>query len=263
MKIFVIGDPHGSENIKKIPLNKADLILVTGDIGKADLARKIAFDNIDRQSKGLSKKEPSPALKKRAYMESYNSSISTIKYISKFAKTLVIFGNVESSNKETKKLSKEINQELPLLEQKLKSIKNVDVLINKKIKFQDLTIGGLGFFVDTSWVKDFKPPEYKKALKESTKQTTKIKKVLGKWKDVDILLCHYPPYGILDKVGNMAPKRWRGKNAGSKTILNYIKKKQPKYVFCGHIHEAKGKKKIGKTVVHNVGCCGDYIIIES
>ena len=41
MKILAIGDVHGSEKIKKISLRKADLILLPGDIGSADLARKL------------------------------------------------------------------------------------------------------------------------------------------------------------------------------------------------------------------------------
>ena len=59
----------------------------------------------------------------------------------------------------------------------------------------------------------------------------------------------------------MAPKHWRGKHAGSKIILEYIKRKQPRYTFCGHIHEGEGSKMIGKTRVNNLGVCG-YKIIE-
>jgi len=40
MKILAIGDPHGDiKRIKEIPIKGIDLILITGDIGKADLAR--------------------------------------------------------------------------------------------------------------------------------------------------------------------------------------------------------------------------------
>jgi len=75
-------------------------------------------------------------------------------------------------------------------------------------------------------------------------------------------LCHQPPYGVLDKVtARFAPPAWRGKHAGSKSILKYIKAKQPKYVFCGHIHEGKGMQRVGKTEVYNLGC-GGYKIIE-
>jgi len=80
---------------------------------------------------------------------------------------------------------------------------------------------------------------------------------------IDVLLCHQPPYGVLDKVtAKYAPEQWKGKRAGSKIILDYIKKKQPRYVFCGHIHEGKGKKKLGKTNIINAGCCGDYFVVD-
>ena len=50
MKILAIGDPHGDiGKVRKIPFREVDLILLTGDLGKADLVRKRAFENIDRK----------------------------------------------------------------------------------------------------------------------------------------------------------------------------------------------------------------------
>ncbi len=72
MKILIIGDPPGSEKAKKAPLEKADLILCTGDLGSANLMRKMAFENIERKKKGLVEKEYSSYMKKRAFMEAYN-----------------------------------------------------------------------------------------------------------------------------------------------------------------------------------------------
>ncbi len=44
MKLAVIGDPHGDlEKIEHIPLDGVDLVLMTGDLGRADIFRKIAF----------------------------------------------------------------------------------------------------------------------------------------------------------------------------------------------------------------------------
>ena len=71
-----------------------------------------------------------------------------------------------------------------------------------------------------------------------------------------ILLSHAPPYGYLDKIHSE-------KHVGSKTLLRAIKRFQPPLVLCGHIHEAKGEARIGKTKVYNLGCCGDYKIIEA
>ncbi|MCD4666320.1 hypothetical protein K8R47_00745 [archaeon] len=75
-------------------------------------------------------------------------------------------------------------------------------------------------------------------------------------------MCHQPPYGILDKVGTdyNPPKNWIGLHAGSKSILKYIKSNSPGYVFCGHIHESKGKKKFNKTEIYNLGVCEHKII---
>ena len=264
MKLLVIGDPHGSEKSKKVPLKEADLILVTGDLGKADLMRKMAFENIARAKKGLPEKEYTSKQEKRAFMQAYNSSMRLMRYYSRFAPVYVIFGNVETSNSETRKLSKEIGMKLPLLANDLNAMENVRVLNNRVANFRGVRIGGLEYFIDVSWVREFKPEEYRKKLKKAKKETDKAKKVLGKFgRNLDILLCHQPPYGILDRVNFPgAPKHWQGKHAGSKAILDYIKKKSPRYVFCGHIHEGKGKAKIGKTEIYNVGHSGDYLLFD-
>jgi len=263
MKICVIGDPHGDlKKIKKIPLSNVDLILVTGDLGKSESIRKRAFEDIEREKKGLPEKEYSIKEEKKQFMELYGSSVEIIKYLKKFAPVFTIFGNLEHTNDETRDLSEEIGIKLPFLKNKLNSWSNVRVINNRDANFKGVRIGGLGYFTDTVWVKNFKPADYEERMFLAKESTEKAKRIL-KWFDkVDILVCHQPPYKILDKVtAKFAPKDWYGKNAGSKAILQYIKSKKPKYVFCGHIHEAKGKEKIGKTEVYNLGL-GDYEIIE-
>jgi Icc-related predicted phosphoesterase len=264
VKILVIGDPHGACTRKfSSVIKKADLILLTGDLGKSDLMRKMAFEAIRRKKQGFPEKEYSRVIKKKAFMEAYNSSIKFVKFLSRKTKVFVIFGNVESSNKETRELSKEIGLNLPFLFNDLNSIKNVRVLNNRVAKFKGLRIGGLKYFLDTSWVKEFKPSDYKKRFSEAKKETEKARNTLNWMGELDVLVCHQPPYGVLDKVSfKGAPKHWIGKNAGSKVILSYIKKNSPKYVFCGHIHEGKGKRKLGKTEVYNVGSFGDYVFLD-
>lgn len=263
MKILAIGDPHGDlRRIKKIPIGGVDLILITGDLGSADLMRKMSFENIRRREKDLSKKEFTHRQEKGAFMEAYNSSIKIVRYLSKFAPVMTIYGNVESSNVETKKISKEIGLSLPFLTDNLKKIKNVRIINNKLANFKSIRIGGLQYFIDTNWVKEFSPPHYKKRMKSAKKETDKSRRIMNNWRRVDILLHHQPPYGVLDKVTlKQAPQHWKGRHAGSKAILDYIKKYQPEYAFCGHIHEGEGFKKIGKTKVYNLGVCG-YKIIE-
>jgi Icc-related predicted phosphoesterase len=62
-----------------------------------------------------------------------------------------------------------------------------------------------------------------------------------------IVVSHSPPaYTRLDKA-------FFGGHVGSPLLRQFIEKYEPAAVFCGHIHEAKGVDRIGKTVVVNTG----------
>jgi Icc-related predicted phosphoesterase len=262
MKILAIGDPHGDlAKIKKISLKDVDLILLTGDLGSANLMRKMAFENIGRRKQGMPEKEFPKQQRKRAIMEAYNSTIKLVKYLSQSAPVYTIFGNVESSNARTRQHSKEIGVKLPFLYNALTSTKGVRVINNVAANFQGVRVGGLEYFVGTDWVERFKPSDFEEKMKKAKKETKKAKNALKNFNNVDILVCHQPPYGVLDKVtAKFAPKGWQGKHAGSKLILNYIKRRPPMYVFCGHIHESEGVKRIGKTEVYNLGVAGHKFI---
>ena len=263
MRIIAIGDPHGDlKKIRKIPVKRADLIILTGDLGDADLLRKMSLDNLERQKKGLPKIKYSPRQEREAFFEAYKSCMKVVAYLSEFAPVYVVFGNVESSKKETEKWSKKIGFELPFLEDDLNSLRGVKVINNRVVDFRGLKIGGVPYFIDVSWVKDFKPPDFKKRMGKAVKQTKEAKNMLKEFGRLVILVCHQPPYGILDKsMSKFTPKDWYGKHAGSKVILDYVKRKQPKIVLCGHIHEQEGCKKVGKTKVYNLGT-GGYKVIE-
>jgi Icc-related predicted phosphoesterase len=59
--------------------------------------------------------------------------------------------------------------------------------------------------------------------------------------DIDIVVTHNPPYGILDE------------NMGSVNILNFIMKAKPKYHLFGHIHSTEGQNvQFGDTKCINV-----------
>ena len=60
-------------------------------------------------------------------------------------------------------------------------------------------------------------------------------------KYIDILVTHYPPYGILDD------------GMGSTEILNFVMHSKPKYHLFGHIHSTGGQKHIfGNTTCVNI-----------
>jgi Icc-related predicted phosphoesterase len=264
MKILVVGDPHGDiSKIRDSELKKADIILIPGDIGKATLARKHAFETVERKKQGLSEKEYTPKESLAVHMEIHNSTINILKHLVKFAPVYTIQGNVGiPSKRESKRREKKYKLKHPSTKDELKKIKNLHLVKNRLMIINGLRIGFLEYFVDNSWVKEFKSKD-KKVITSAKRGTKKAEKVLRGFNNLDILLCHQPPFGVLDRVNFPGvPKDWLGKRAGSKVILNYIKKKQPRYVFCGHMHENKGKAKIGKTLVYNAGSVGDYVLLD-
>ncbi|MCD4759943.1 metallophosphoesterase [archaeon] len=263
MKILAIGDPHGNVGkIKKIPIKNIDLILLTGDLGKADLARKLYFENIKRKKKGLPEIERTLVQIKKIHLEVHKSTIKLLKYLSGFAPVYTIQGNVGiPSIKDVKEKKRKYNLNLISTKEEISSMKKIKLVKNQLRILNGVRIGFLEFFVDTCWVKEFKPKDYKESMQCAKRETNKARKVLKRFKDIDILVCHQPPYGILDKVNFPGvPTNWRGKHAGSKTVLNYIKKSKPPYVFCGHIHEGEGMTRVGKTEVYNLGVVGHKII---
>lgn len=64
--------------------------------------------------------------------------------------------------------------------------------------------------------------------------------------DVDVLITHGPPFGILDKEEDQ-------ERCGSRTLLNRVKElKNLKHHIFGHIHESYGEEKIDDVTFHNV-----------
>ncbi|MBU2104810.1 MAG: metallophosphoesterase [Nanoarchaeota archaeon] len=262
MKILVVGDPHG-KILKKIPKN-IDLILITGDLGKTGLARKMFFENIKRKQKGLDEIEETPGFIKKVWKEIYVSTIKVLRHFSKIAPVYFILGNVgTNTDAETKKEEEKLGIKLPRIRAGINKIKNAHLVRNQVRTINGLRIGFLEYFADVGWFRELGVKDAKRRSK-SNKETAKVRRILRNFKKLDILVSHQPPYGILDKISGAygAPKNWWGKHAGSKVVLDYIKKSQPKYVFCGHIHEGKGKKKVGKTIVINAGVSRDYFVVE-
>lgn len=63
-----------------------------------------------------------------------------------------------------------------------------------------------------------------------------------------IAIFHCPPLMTrLDRIANL-------KHAGSAAVRDFLQREEPRYFFCGHIHEAAGvAEKLGGTSGMNVG----------
>lgn len=66
--------------------------------------------------------------------------------------------------------------------------------------------------------------------------------------EVDVLITHCPPYGILDRDGSI--------NYGSEELLSRVAVTQPKLHLFGHIHAANGIQTIGATQFSNAAILG-------
>jgi len=187
----------------------------------------------------------SPSQSKKIHDEIHYSTLDIFKKLSRYAPVYSIQGNVGISTlSESKKYEKKYGLKHAPTMEVLNKLEKVNLVKNRLRIINGLRVGFLEYFVDTCWVREFKPSDYKRAMKKAKKESDRAKRVLNSFYDLDILVCHQPPYGILDKVNFPGvPEGWKGKHAGSKVILDYVKKFQPKYVFCGHIHEGEGKKK--------------------
>lgn len=73
----------------------------------------------------------------------------------------------------------------------------------------------------------------------------KFEKLLNKKPDKTIIISHYPAKGLVDFTDD-------GEHAGSEKMRQVIEKYQPLLFLCGHIHEAAGVTKLGKTRIANV-----------
>jgi Icc-related predicted phosphoesterase len=76
-------------------------------------------------------------------------------------------------------------------------------------------------------------------------------KLKEKWKaipsNVDILLTHTPPFGVLDEVD--------GRSVGCQDLRNRLNEVTPKVHIFGHIHEGYGEITQGKTKFINASIC--------
>jgi Icc-related predicted phosphoesterase len=72
-----------------------------------------------------------------------------------------------------------------------------------------------------------------------------------------IAICHVPPHGtMLDRITNL-------RHAGSTAMRDFVRREQPRFFFCGHIHEAGGaQEKLGETSAMNVGRKGYLLDLE-
>lgn len=114
----------------------------------------------------------------------------------------------------------------------------------QKIEIEGYHVAGLGYSNPTPFNT---PGEYSEE---------ELKERLDKFAGLDplVLICHTPPKETpLDRAAE-------GKHYGSEAIREFIEREQPRYFYCGHVHEAAGRQAtIGRTRGWNVGKRGHLL----
>ncbi len=231
MRILALGDPHGilPKNLNSlIKKNGIELIICVGDWGFTPEKPWLKKSWKGKTGNYVTKTAKSVLLK----LDSYNIPILSLR------------GNMFLGGGKK------------IMDKFLKKCKNLIQKYTGKYKFhnQNFILFDISYEPETLMKRHKQNPVTLKRMKRLKTREQKLNKLLKENSD-SILICHNPPYGYVDKA-------YKGKHVGSKILLNAIKKYKPKLVLCGHIHEAKGKAKIGETKIYNLGWHGDYTIFD-
>lgn len=114
----------------------------------------------------------------------------------------------------------------------------------RKMEIAGYDVAGLGYSNPTPFDT---PGEYSE--QELTERLNRFRGL-----DPLVLICHTPPKNTsLDRAAE-------GKHFGSEAIREFIEREQPRYFYCGHIHEAAGQHAmLGRTQAWNVGKRGQLL----
>lgn len=138
------------------------------------------------------------------------------------AKVLAVAGNCDSA----------------IIEQRL-----VDLGVS--LYLRGVVIEGVGFHGLSGmppWIRSmyhFTEAELAEALRTGYKQITGAQR--------HVVVSHPPP------LAQLVDRTRSGQHVGSTALRTFIDQTQPLLVLCGHIHEARGIERIGRTTVVNCG----------
>ncbi|MFT4311294.1 MAG: metallophosphoesterase family protein [Candidatus Woesearchaeota archaeon] len=273
MKILLLADLHGK--IPKIKTKDFDIILSPGDICEDKYHRKYVDLWLKEIKKGYKKSA-------YAYMEEtltekqiekleqkrINGGKKLLKNLAKQKKPVYwIPGNWDGRKDRTHKEEKTLYQRYSSLynfffektDKDLKDFENVENIHFKIKKLPYANLIGVGRTMHPEYTKEVLENLNEKEKEKLTKKYEKIKqKIRSLYEKRDktkptIIISHNSPYKTkLDKI-NSPGSPAHNKHIGSTISKWMIKELQPDLFIGSHVHEAKGKIKIGKTTCVNTG----------
>lgn len=211
MKIHCLSDLHGK--YAGLPQIDCELLLISGDILSTFFGRK-------RRD-----------VEARVQADEFNNLFSPWLGNQKFEKCVFIWGNHDFIGEKFDISNLNIPNNVIHLQDS-----HVDIEINNK----NVKIFG------TPWTPWFYDWAFNAPLEEvGNKDEPFLNKKFSNCPDnVDIILSHGPPQGILDRTIDDL-------SVGSKALLSLVNRVKPKLFVCGHIHEATGVFDLENTRIIN------------
>ena len=131
----------------------------------------------------------------------------------------------------------------PNVDDAKKAFTNATLLIDESI-----TIEGLRFYF-SPWTREYKTWAYMKSKKELE---TFWEQTLPK--NVDVLVTHEAPFGVLD----IAQSAFGSMHLGCESLVKWVVENKPRYNFFGHIHGGYGRFKTPSTEFVNASISQEY-----
>ncbi|MCK5321154.1 metallophosphoesterase [Candidatus Pacearchaeota archaeon] len=287
MKILVIGDLHGRK--PRIHFKDFDCIIQVGDICSdkeiAPYYKKLFRElkknpeislNIEKMIiQDVGKKEF-----KQMEKRSLEGGRKILEFLNSFDKPVFIvpgnwdesYGKTKIKNMDGRGYSRmkafydmwggsEMNKKL------VRGLKNIRDCQFRLHRFCEVNILGYGLSSCPEKVsrKNFNEKDYLKLKRAYEKLIGRLKDVYGKRdkKFPTIFLTHNIPYSTKLDVGKQKGSYAYKKHLGSTIAKDFCVKSKPLLCIGGHMHEGRGKDKIGKTVVINPGFGRDaQVLVE-
>jgi len=255
MKILATGDFHGKfpKKFEKIVKDEdIDVVVSNGDyfpFHHRKLWFKHCYGTDTELWEVIGKKKFKELMKKE--LKDGENSIKKLNALS--ASVLTVYGNLDYTHKrdtfDIKGKAKWAWDEQDFFSPIVKKYKNIKRIDYSYAKIGDYVFIGVYGGTNPGKVKSKTYRKHKEKLNKLFKKFSKENKE-GKV----VFVSHNVPYNTkIDKIGKDAHPKVRGKHYGSKLVRRAIDKWQPILHFAGHIHEGKGKDKIGRTVSVNCG----------
>ena len=279
MKLLVVGDFQGvfSTSLKKkITREEFDVIIAVGDYAGLAAWRPLIMHNLREAKKGkpyTSAKEFFGVSKLKALLQREERNTKMIwKTLASFGKpVLYVFGNGDDDwyRYPFAPLWKQSKRKEIFLQTLKKRHEMFDITYGNEF-FEDFLFTGFGGYMDIEAYfdrkafKDDTNERYRKRVLRHRKAEKKFLSLLRVKNRKRIFVFHYPPLGVFDIIRDKKDNPMNGKSTGIRFFSEAIRKHRPVAVFCGHMHEYQGIKKLHGVPVINPGDAekGKYAIVE-